>query len=632
MSLLAELKRRNVIRVAGLYAVAAWLVVQVAETVLPIFETPGWVLKVLVVLLVVGFIPAVIVAWAFELTPQGLRREAGAGGVPGATDPTARKLDIAIIALLVLIVGAMAMQRLFPPARQATPAVQEVASRTPAPAPAAPVPPPATAPAAAAAANDKSIAVLAFADLSPGKDQEYFSDGIAEEILNALAKVPGLRVAGRTSAFHFKGRNEDLRGIGKALGVAHVLEGSVRKQGERVRITAQLVRSEDGFHLWSETYDGELDDVFALQERIARSITAALQLVLSGAQSQRLVHAGTENSEAYGLYLQATSIFNRREGARFAEGVAQLEQAIALDPKFARAHSRLAALHAIRGTYRSADVATAVVAAERHARRASELDPTLAEPHAALGQALGYQRRYGEQRQAFARALQIDPQDVTTQFWHGVNLHTTGYVREGNAALDRALALDPLLPNALLWRARAHVRDGNLDTAERMVRGAYDGGLAFAGLGTAVLEQARGNPAAGVEPLTQALAFFTGDFPPEAPGLFARAALGEVAAKGPALALIDAFLATHPRIIPGVVPFVLFRTGEVERGFALMQDKPTSNDGLSLFDLLSGLIPGPLQSPQFPEFARRMGLAALWDANGPPEQCRKLDNGDYVCQ
>ena len=246
-------------------------------------------------------------------------------------------------------------------------------------------PAPAQAPAAEGA---PSIAVLAFADLSPAKDQEYFSDGISEEILNALARVKGLKVAGRTSSFHFKGRNEDLHAIGAALGVQNVLEGSVRKQGNRVRITAQLIEAKDGFHLWSRTYDGELTDVFELQERIARAITEELKVVLQGDPRARLAPVATRNPEAYALYLQATAIFNRRDGSRFADAISQLDQAVVLDPGYARAHSRLAALHAVTPSYSARDVKASLAAAEKHARRAIELDAGLAEPHAVLDRVL----------------------------------------------------------------------------------------------------------------------------------------------------------------------------------------------------------------------------------------------------
>lgn len=615
-SFFTELKRRKVVRVAIVYAATAFAVLQAADIMLPRMGIPDWGMSLVVALAVLGFPIALVLAWALEVTPEGIKRtEAVAPEEFDAAPALLGKRTVFAAALLVAVGAGLGAGWFLRPVTEA-----EVV----------PAPPVTEAPAPSKAA-DQSIAVLAFADLSPGKDQEYFSDGIAEEILNALVKVPGLRVAGRTSAFHFKGRNEDLRGIGKTLGVAHILEGSVRKQGERVRITAQLIRSEDGFHLWSETYDGELSDVFALQERIARSITDEFRLVLSGTQSQRLVDSGTANTEAYALYLQASSIFNRRNGARYAEAQALLQRAITLDPQYARAHARLAALHLLAGDFHNVDLEQVLAEVKQHARRASELDPALAEPYAALGMAFGNLRRFREQREAFEHALQLDPNDVTSNFWHAVSLSNTGYRRAANAALDRALALDPLLPNALMWRAYGHIDDGELDRAERLLDRAADGGLVFVGLGQSALAVARNHPDAAIEPLARGLRYFSREFPPDAPDRFARACLGDREAKARSLALIDAYLATDPKVMPGIVPYVLIRSGEVARGLALLQDRPTNNDSLILGELLRPTRTDALRAPEYPEFVRRTGLAELWDAFGPPEYCRKAPNGDYLC-
>ena len=336
-----------------------------------------------------------------------------------------------------------------------------------------------------ASVPDASIAVLAFADMSPGGNAEYLGDGIAEEILNALAKVDGLKVAGRTSSFRYKGVDEDLRVIGDALGVEHVLEGSVRLQGDQVRVTAQLIRAADGFHLWSETYPGTLDDVFALQESIARAVAGELRLRLGAGQEAKLVDAGTENGEAYALYLQASMIFHRRLGPRMAEAEAMLQKAVALDPGFARAWARMASIRAIARNYSSVDQSQSRAGVEEAAYKAIAIDPTLAEPHAAMALNHGNVRRYAEERAEFAQALALDPDDLMANLWLGTTLETTGYLDAAEARLDRALELDPLLPIALLWRGQAHVFDGELEIGERQLRLADDSGLAFAGLGLA---------------------------------------------------------------------------------------------------------------------------------------------------
>lgn len=619
---ISELKRRNVIRMAGLYLVGAWLITQVSATVLPLFHAPDWLTQGVVIALAIGFIPAMIFAWVFELTPNGLKRDTEVASDESIAPQTAQKMNRLMAALLVLALLYFGVDKfVLAPKREAalvsmaTQAVNEKAAQK------------------EKAGNEKSIAVLAFTDLSPNRDQEYFSDGIAEEILNSLVRVKDLKVAGRTSSFSFKGKNEDIRSIGKALGVANVLEGSVRKQGDKVRITAQLIRTEDGFHLWSETYDGDLQDVFELQERIAQAITGKLEVILQGDQKSRLVQVGTSNTEAYALYLQATAIFNRREGARFAEAIEMLKKAIALDPNYARAHSRLAALYSVNSNYMGGTAfSTALPLIELHARIATELDPSLAEPYAALGSSYNARRRFLESDEAFSRALKLDPNDVTANFWFATQLINTGYMREGNAALDRTLALDPLLPNALLWRARNYVFDGDLENGERLLRLATEGGHAFVGIGQTKLDIARGDKAAAINSLTKGLAgYFTKNFPPGAAALFARSVYGDAEAKKQAMVLINAYLATKPDYIDGVVPYVLLRSGEVGWGLTLAQDKPSSNDSMALSEMFrrNSEVKG---APEFPEFARRSGLAALWDAKGPPDYCRKNDIGDYICE
>ncbi len=325
MNVLAELKRRNVIRMAGLYLVGAWLIVQVAATLLPVFEAPGWVMKTLVGLLVIGFIPALGISWVFELTPDGLRREDESESAPAEPSDsnalgTAQRMNRLIIVVLLLALGYFAFDKfvLVP---------NRVAVNSP-PAETSTAPGVANAPGAASVVDVKSIAVLAFANMSADKDNEYFSDGVAEEILNALAKIDDLKVAGRTSSFYFKGRNETLAGIGSTLGVAHVLEGSVRKQGDRLRISAKLLRVSDGVEMWADTFNGTDADIFALQEQIAQQVTSQLKVALNAGQQARLVDSGTANPEAYALYLRATDVFNRRAAAEFVGAINQLKQAV----------------------------------------------------------------------------------------------------------------------------------------------------------------------------------------------------------------------------------------------------------------------------------------------------------------
>ncbi|HRA38494.1 MAG TPA: tetratricopeptide repeat protein [Pseudomonadota bacterium] len=329
-------------------------------------------------------------------------------------------------------------------------AAQEVVVAAPSAPTAAPAPPATSASTTAAPADPvappptKSIAVLAFADMSPDKDSEYLSDGIAEEILNALAGVGDLQVAARTSSFYYKDRNESLRDIGKTLGVAHVLEGSVRRQGEKVRITAQLIRVADGFHRWSDTYDGDLADVFALQERIARAITDELKVVLSGGQQEQLVDVGTDNAEAYGHYLRGRYFWNRRTAANISLAIEQFRAAADADPEFAKAYSGIADCYAILPYYASIRSDQTIAQARIFAARALALDEGLAEAHTSSAFERVTQWDWSGAEQAFRRAIELNPRYATAHFWYARMLAGLGRYDDALERLREAHRLEPL--------------------------------------------------------------------------------------------------------------------------------------------------------------------------------------------
>jgi TolB-like protein len=604
-SFVLELRRRNVLRAAAFYAASAWLVVQVATQVFPFFDVPAWTVRWIVVAAVIGFPFLIAFAWFYEITPQGLRRESEVDRDASIAHETGRRLDRWIIAVMgVAIVLLLANQFVW---RDASTASKQ--------------------------APGKSIAVLPFTDLSPTHDQEYFSDGMAEELLNALAKLKDLKVAGRTSSFSFKGKNDDLRTIGKSLGVANILEGSLRKQGDKVRITAQLIQVSDGFHLWSETYDGDLSDVFALQERIAHAIADKLEIVLKGGADERIVPVATTNTEAYALYLQATGIFNRRDGAHFHEAIDALERAIALDPKSARLHARLASVIAIAPTYTPGlDAAAALASAEEHARIAIELDPMLAEPYGALGQSLSIRRRYAESRVAFERAKEIDPDDTTSTLWRATELIMTGYRTEGNAVLDHLLEIDPKLPTALLWRGVSYAYAGDTIDAERLLRGAAEAKLAFAGLGLSFVSMARHDTTQAIAELGGAFRALDTSLPPDAPDVLAAGILGDDAARARALDTVHRYLDSRPAVVPGLTVYALIRMGEPARALDIVGDALTSNDAVFLSLLWSPYGSDARRLPEFPAFARRIGFVEVWDKYGAPDDCRREAIGSYVCQ
>jgi TolB-like protein/cytochrome c-type biogenesis protein CcmH/NrfG len=439
MTFLAELRRRNVIRVAGLYLVGAWLGVQIAETLLPIFKTPDWVLQALVVLLALGFVPALVFAWVFEMTPQGLRRESEVERSASTVDHTARRLDIAVIVLLLALAGMMLWGRIGPGS----------------------LPPGATATAepgragqgdATAAASDaplRSIAVLAFDDLSAEQDQAYFAEGVSEELLNVLARIDGLQVAARTSSFKFKEGDADIGEIGRALGVDVVLEGSVRKSGDQMRITAQLIKVSDGFHLWSQSYDRKVDNIFAVQDEIATAIVDALKLQLD---LEEETAGRTANVAAYDLYLRGRHEGREptREGLLKAIGL--YEEALALDDGFADAYGGIAEAWIWLEDYGGFRGTEAFPQAEQAARRALRLDPQSVEAKTSM--AMVHDRYYNDQHQAaalFEDILATNPNHVIAYNLYADALMDTGEARRAVEVQRRAVELDPL---SVFYRAR----------------------------------------------------------------------------------------------------------------------------------------------------------------------------------
>jgi TolB-like protein/Flp pilus assembly protein TadD len=439
MSLVAELQRRNVIRMTVAYLVFAWVVMQVLSVVGPVLDLPPWGPRLVLVLLAVGFVGVVVFSWIYELTPEGLKRESEIDRTQSITAHTARKLDIAVIVLLAIAIGLFVFDRYAP--RPEAPA--PTAATTTAPAPeAAP---------AADASGSRSIAVLPFVNMSSDPEQTYFSDGIAEELLNALVKLPGLKVAGRTSSFAFRDKAHDLRAIGKALDVNHILEGSVRKQGTRIRITAQLVKAEDGFHLWSETYERDVSDIFALQDEITARIVDALQVTLGQAPAP----TPTASAEAYALYLRARQQLALRGVESLGRARTLFQESIAIDPKYAPAHAGLARAAALRWSYGqgyglasgvAAQGAREAVLREVHeaAQAALALDPANAEAWSELGHlAMTVEGDWSGAARAHERALLLSPNDPEVVNFAGDYLNWVGDPR----ALDterRAVALDPM--------------------------------------------------------------------------------------------------------------------------------------------------------------------------------------------
>jgi adenylate cyclase len=436
-SFFAELKRRNVYKVAVAYAIVGWLLVQVATQVFPFFEIPNWAVRLVVLAIVIGFPIALVIAWAFELTPEGLKRTEDAD----LAQQLPRKSRAWIY---IVIVGALLSVGLF--------FVGRYSARN-------------TASAARTELPAKSIAVLPFVNMSADKNDEYLSDGVSEELITALSKITGLQVKARTSSFAFKGKNEDIQKIGELLHVSHLLEGSVAKAGNKLRITAQLIQASDGNHLWSDTYDRDMQDIFAVRSEVAQKVAATLKVRLLGEDKKQLEKKPTENLEAYNLYRQGRYYGDQVSEEGIKKALPFFQQAIQKDPRFALAYAGMA------DTYVAAADAfipprEAFSKAKEAALKAIELDDTLAEAHASLGLVhYHYDWDWAAAEKEFKRALVLNPHSAWSYAVYSQFLGGMGRVEEANEQGRRALELDPLSVTARWCLGWAFLNAGRSDEA-----------------------------------------------------------------------------------------------------------------------------------------------------------------------
>ena len=431
MGLFAELKRRNVFRVGVAYVLLAWVVIQVTDTVGPAINLPESALTVVTWFGVIGFPFALFFAWAFELTPDGIKLEKDVDRTESVTHSTGRKIDFVIIGLLVVALLSVVILDDSPPA---APGAEQ-----------GPVADAAAVPDAARSYD--SIGVLPFQNMSSDPEQDYLSDGIAEELLNALAKLQNLQVAARTSSFAFKGQNQSITEIGSKLNVDTILEGSVRKSGDRLRITAQLIDAADGYHLWSETYDRELTDVFQIQDDITKAIVAALRVHLDTGEALVVRDSETTSMEAYEAYLRGKHQLRQSGQASSRSALTSFREATDLDPSFAPAWAgRALTVMYLRETDFWGEIPReeARVLARNNIDRALALDSELAEAYVAEGMLLADDYRYEEALQSFEKAVTINPSLAEGWTWRSRLLGRFGRIREARADMLKALRLDPL--------------------------------------------------------------------------------------------------------------------------------------------------------------------------------------------
>jgi TolB-like protein/Flp pilus assembly protein TadD len=447
----AELKRRNVYKVAVAYAVVSWLLIQAASILFPTFEAPPWVMKVFVAVLVLGFPIALIFSWAFEITPEGIKRESEVEPNKSISTYTGRKIVALTIGLAVVAAGLLAFQLLRGTSHQKS----------------------ANQPGDARGMSEKSIAVLPLVNTSGDPGNDYFSDGLSEELIAVLAKIPGLKIIGRSSSFLFKGKSDDSRTIGEKLGVANLLEGSVRKQGDRVRIVAELINAADGRTLWSETYDRQLKDVFAVQSEIATAVTEQLKIKLLGTPAKSDAAPSNDNLAAYNALQQGTFYFrlSTEEGTRKATEF--YGEAIRLDPNYALAYANLSSAWRLMaaGWLGGAEANEAYAKARNAAQTALSLAPDLSAAHEAFGFVLlTPDLDFAGAEAELRKAEKLAPADAGPKTALSILLAAQGRLAESENMARQALALDPLGVTRYLYLARILIGGRRYDEAEALLR------------------------------------------------------------------------------------------------------------------------------------------------------------------
>ena len=441
-SFVLQLRRRNVLRAAAFYAASTWLLVQVATQVFPFFHIAEWVVRWIVITAVAGFPFAMLLSWFYEWTPQGLQRDSDMAPNATARHETGRKLDRAIIVVLALAVIALLVDRLVPHSDPG-------------------------------GLPDKSIAVLPLVNESGNPNDDYFSDGLSEELIAALAQIRGLKVIGRSSSFQFKRTTADSRMVGAKLGVATLLEGTVRRQDRRVRIVVELVNAEDGRQLWAQTYDRELDDIFTVQADIAQSVANALKGALYSSPRDSRPKHHVPRFETYDHFLLGLQLLVRDDPTGFPKAVEAFRQAIALDPDYAEAYAYLAMAESFvaESNPEAPDAAAGRRRTMAAAQRAVALDPQLGAAYAARGYLRAeYDWDWVGALADLRTAVQLDPNNARNQLRYGYVLSAMGRLREADIAFEKAIEHDPLFPPGWYWLGRTKAAQGDYAGARRALQ------------------------------------------------------------------------------------------------------------------------------------------------------------------
>ncbi|HEX5353214.1 MAG TPA: hypothetical protein VFW60_03980 [Rhodanobacteraceae bacterium] len=599
--ILARLKQRKLVQWALAYIAAAFAFLQGIDIVAQRFGWPDAVERSLIIVICMGFFIVLLLAW--------YHGERGAQKVSS--------VELLILALLLGIGGGALWRFAQTPATTPIPAAVVAAS-----APVAPT---------HADIPANSIAVMPFADLSAAQDQKLFSEGMAEEILNALTRIKDLRVLGRSSSFQFQGKNIAPQMVGEQLGVAHVLTGSVRKQGDELRITVELVRTSDGVQQWSNQYDGSLADVFKLQDACARDVASALDITLSDAGARRLVDKVTDNPQAYAKFIEAQELVTKRVGNSLPRAIALLDEATRLDPHFARAWSTLAVAYAVLPQYDNTDWQASWLASDQAARRALALNPNDADAYAALSYNQFSQRHYSAMVEPMQHALELAPEDSAVNYWAANELASMGRTRDAEIRIDAALANDPANIPLLFYKSLMRWREGDQAGALDFIHRGGTPDSPFGELMLGFYDAAQGDKEGAGRNFARSTGRMGTKIPEQELQTIYLGTFGTVSQRQMALKIVG----THTD--DEWAPTLLLQLGAAERSFDLYEH---GHSGLSdaYFNWLWQPEPWSRKARQdaaFQGFARRLGMVDYWKRYGWPDLCKPAPNvgpDAFTCQ
>jgi TolB-like protein/Flp pilus assembly protein TadD len=623
MSLFAELKRRNVLRVGIAYVVVAWLVIQVADVMIDNIGAPGWVFSTILMVLGIGFPIALVFAWAFEMTPEGIKREHEVDRSSSIAPQTGRKLDRMIIGLLVLVAAYFIWESRFAGKTPPTVAEPETAAASTA------------SPEAVAATTTgspldarKSIVVLPFVNMSNDPEQDYFSDGLSEEILNALVRIENLRVISRTSAFAFKGKDLSIPQIAEQLDVSHVLEGSVRKSGNDLRITAQLIEVDTDSHLWSQAYSRSLENVFEIQEDISRAIAGALELALA---DNVVAEKPTENLDAYQLFLRGRSLYQTRDTENLDRALDLLGQAVALDPQYDEAWANLAATTLVQAFAVDTGHAELETRSEQAAQMALQINPDNGLAHAVLGLAAVSRFEFELAMVELDRAIELDPQESNALLWKAIALSSMGYVDTAIEILQRAEAADPVFVNLQNWMVTAYSQKGDFEAARLHAEKAQQLDPEFPLNFNGEFSLSRGDIVGAREDWN------ANARREELPALQEIGRLLYDALEDPAKReqSIGGIIALGEQSSYYGIFWPLYRLGAADEAIRWIRQLREQGRGLRAGNELSALWMAndrkQLSHPALPAFFEEIGFADYWRAHGDPDYCR-VDGENITCE